>query len=260
MLGAANSQPASILYSEKTIKEIRMKEIQKQFKFSGLIHDDDLVHSASLHAEQGKEIAPSYVNVPVGPRVPQYSPTIIGELTAYNPSENCDANFMSYKFQANNNCYNYSTNVATNSFAQPGRMTGNPLSRRWTGRDVVHGAISDGLIYVGKTLDELNEYVETAGSGHLVALMISNPDSSVSWPGDYHWARLDDTATSSWSQKDGRDQVTNFDFAGNLIKDPRTANWTVNQGTMIQGNPSDVIVSYNFFAYMYVPHNMIKII
>lgn len=237
-----------------------MKTIQKKFKFSGLIHDDDVVHSASLHAEQGKEIAPSYVKVPVGPEVPQYSPTIVGKSTGYNPSENCDGNFMSYKFQPNNNCYNYSTNVATNSFAQPGRMTGKPLSKGWTGQDVVDGAVSDGLIYVGKTLEELHKYAKNAEQGHFVALMISTPDSSVSWPGDYHWARLDDISTNSWSQKDGGDQVTNFDFAGNLINDPSTANWTVNQGKMIQGNPSDVIVSYDFFAYMYVPHNRIRII
>jgi len=198
-----------------------MKAIQKRFKFSGMIHSDDVVHSCSLHAEQGKKsvpsiiIAPYYIPVPIGLNVPQYSPTIIGKSTEYNPSENCDGNFMSYKFQPNNNCYNYATNVATNSFAQPGRMTGEPLSSGYTAQDVVDGAVSDGLNYVGETLKELNHYAKSAGPGHFVALMISPPNSSVSWLGDYHWARLDDIKTSSWSQKDGGDQVTNFDFVGN---------------------------------------------
>lgn len=233
-----------------------MKEIQKRFKFSGVIHDDDVVHSCSLHAEQDKKISPHYVAVPVGPSVPQYSPTIIGKSTEYNPSENCDGNFMSYKFQPNNNCYNYATNVATNSFAQPGRMTGKPLPSDggWTGQEVVNGAVSDGLEYVGKTRKALDDYAKSAGLGHFVALMISTSDPSVSWPGDYHWARLDDLKAGLWSQKDGGDQVTNFDFAGNLIKNPSTANWTVNQGRMIQGDPSDIVVSYDFFTYMFVPY------
>ncbi len=238
-----------------------MKEIQKRFKFSGMIHSDDVVHSCSLHAEQAKKsvpsiiIAPYYVLVPIGPNVPQYSPTIIGKSTEYNPSENCDGNFMSYKFQPNNNCYNYATNVATNSFAQPGRMTGEPLSSGYTAQDVVDAAVSDGLRYVGTTRKALDDYAKNAESGHFVALMISTPDSSVFWKGDYHWARLDDLKTNSWSQKDGGDQVTNFDFAGNLIKDPSTANWTVNQGLMIQGDPSDIFVSYDFFTYMFVPYS-----
>lgn len=243
-----------------------MKAIQKRFKFSGMIHSDDVVHSCSLHAEQDKKnlplIAPYYIEVPIGPNVPQYSPTIIGKSTKYNPSENCDGNFMSYKFQPNNNCYNYATNVATNSFAQPGRMTGKPLSSAggWTGQEVVNGAVSDGLNYVGETLEELNHYAKSAGSGHFVALMISIPDSSISWEGDYHWARLDDLKTSSWSQKDGRDQVTNFDFAGKPISNPSNANWTVNQGPIgVIGdkpyNPNDAFVSYDFFAYMFVPYS-----
>jgi hypothetical protein len=231
-----------------------MKEIQKRFKFSGSIHDDDVLHSVSLHAEPYKEIAPYYVPVPVplGSRVPQYSPTIFGKSTKYNPSKNCEGNFMSYKFQPNNNCYNYATNVATNSFAQPGRKTGNPF-KEYIGRDVVNGAVSDGLKLVGKTRKALDDYAKKAEKGHFVALMISTTDASISWRGDFHWARLDDLKTSSWSQKDGGDQVTNFDFAGNLIKDPSTANWTVNQGPVIKDNPNDIIISYDFFTYMFVP-------
>ncbi len=243
-----------------------MKILQRKFKFSGLIHEDDVLHSATLHFEQAETnriIAPNYINVPVGPAVPQYSPTVLGQSTEYDPSGNCEGNFMSYKFQPNNNCYNYSTNVATNSFAQPGRMTGKPLQKGWTGQDVVNGAVSDGLIFVGGgelTNQDLINHSQNAGAGHYVALMISAPDPSVDWPGDYHWARCDDLQEMSWSQKDGGDQVTNFDFAGNLITDPSTANWTVNQGAMMQGKSDDVIVGYELFAYMFVPTGRINII
>ncbi|MEI8633340.1 hypothetical protein P4S72_17315 [Vibrio sp. PP-XX7] len=63
----------------------------------------------------------------------------------------------------------------------------------------------------------------------------------------------------SWSQKDGGDQVTNFDFAGQPISDPATACWTVNLGPVSGVDPShpkdlsDMIVSYVFHTYMWVP-------
>ena len=259
----------------------KIVQLQRKYKLSGTFHEDDAMHSPSLHAklalanDTNRVIAPAYVKVPVGDHVPQYSPTVFGGSTEYNPAGNCNGNFMSYKFQVNNNCYNYSTNVATNSFAQPGRMTGKPLKKGWTGQDVVDGAVSDGLQYIGNSdFTKEDAKKQVAGmDGHIVALMISTPDASVNWPGDYHWARLDDIETLQWSQKDGGDQVTNFDFAGNHIVGPiftgtktppiggpSAANWTVNQGPMITGNDSDVVVSYEFFAYMFVPASGIKII
>ena len=174
---------------------------------------------------------------------------------------------MSSKFQPNNNCYNYGTNVATNSFAQPGRMTGKPLPDNWTGDDVVAGAVSDGLVLIPNGVDliswlsnYLTEHPTVQDTGHLVGLMISSPDTQLGWPGDYHWARCDNTWSAvtsgvemQFSQKDGTDQVTNFDYEGKAINDPKTANWTVNQGP---GKYSqDVVIQYNFFAYMLVPDN-----
>ena len=99
--------------------------------------------------------------------------------------------------------------------------------------------------------------------GHFVALMIS-PAGDANWPGDYHWSRCDNSSGScgSWSQKDGNDQVTNFDFAGNLITDPATANWTVNQGPIQTGSDvgDDQIVDYAFYCYMFVPDSGVNII
>lgn len=237
-----------------------------RFKLSGMIHEDDprfAVIPPGATALVDQQIAPSYVTVPGGTQVPQYGPTVVGSSVAYDPAGNCDGNFMSYKFQPNNNCYNYSANIASNSFAQPGRMNGYFLTFPPTGPDVVQGAELDGLQNLGSvSKEELQAHARTQTAvGHYVALMISPGDSSVGWTGDYHWARCDSTSTfDSWSQKDGGDQVTNFDFAGNPITWPPNANWTVNQGPLVQGNPDDIVVSYAFYCFMYVPAAGVSII
>lgn len=231
-------------------------------RFSGMVHPDDIYHAVQV--DKAKIVAPHYVEVPGGKLIPQYAPTVMGTSLEYDPSKNCYGNFMSYKFQANNNCYNYSCNVATNSFAQPGRKHGFFIEGAPTGEQVVKGARMDGIVLVGKadmTLDHLRKEAANFTAGHFVVLLISEADASVRWSGDYHWVRCDDNKTyASWSQKDGGDQVTNFDFAGNLIVDPSASNWTVNQGPLIQNNPDDIVISYQFYAYMYVPFGKIDII
>jgi len=239
-----------------------MLRANRHYKFSGRIADTNALHSLSLAVEQ--TIAPTYVTVPGGQKIPQYSPTVTDSNNQYAPATNCQGNFMSFRFQPNNNCYNYSCNVATNSFAQPGRMQGFFLPQNFTGADVVKGATMDGLILVGEAGTPFSALSRQKldGTGHYVALLISPADASISWPGDYHWVRCDTAGApfDSWSQKDGGDQVTNFDFAGAPISDPSVSNWTVNQGPMITNNPDDVVVSYNFFAWMYVPYGQVNII
>ncbi|WP_041801612.1 hypothetical protein [Rhodopseudomonas palustris] len=121
------------------------------------------------------------------------------------------------------------------------------------GADVVKGAQLDGLVLLSAT--SIAEATQQAAGkpGHVVGLLISPTDNSVDCPGDYHWVRCDAFGPPiSWSQKDGGDQVTNFDFAGAAISDPATANWTVNQGPMISGSIDDVVVAYSFYADMLV--------
>jgi hypothetical protein len=231
----------------------------RKFKFSGLIADDDLLHSVSNTPSH--TIAPTCVWVPGVGCVPQYAPTVSTPVAGYNPAQDCNGNFMSYKFQPNNNCYNYSTNMATSSFAQPGRKNGYLLPPNFTGADVQAGAEKDGLVRVGSGLSDLQAHAAANGaSGHYVALMVSSPDPTVDWPGDYHWARSDDSTIASWSQKDGNDQVTNFDFAGNPITNPATANWTVNQGPDPKLGNAEAIVTYDFYCFMWVPWGNIDII
>jgi len=82
------------------------------------------------------------------------------------------------------------------------------------------------------------------------------------WPGDYHWARCDNSsdACDSWSQKDGSDQVTNFDFAGNPINNPMTANLQVTQGPVSSTDSRELLVEYGFYCFMFVPETSVTII
>jgi len=109
--------------------------------------------------------------------------------------------------QPYNNCYNYGTNYRTNTFAQPGKASGQQASTMACG-PVKAGAVADCLI------DKPNADNKCPDEGHLVALVIA--------PGhDYHWYRKG--KTGSWSHKPGGTAVTNKDNAGAAIADPRTA-------------------------------------
>jgi hypothetical protein len=274
-----------------------MRQPEKQFKFSGRISAQDALHqftkSPLTDAPPDEHyIAPRTITVRivVPPNhgtigVPQYAPKVNGGAPqGFHPEDDCFGGFMSYKFQPNNNCYAYGCNIATNSFPQPGRQSGYLLTANDfkstfdnVGLLVRTYAEKDGLRFVGISTAELMKYKSNlqganCGSalqtgtldGHFVALMIS-PAGDDNWPGDYHWARCDDSsgACQSWSQKDGNDQVTNFDFAGNPIRDPSSANWTVNQGPIASDSPNagqDQVVVYSFYCYMFVPSNEVNII
>lgn len=269
-----------------------MNKATRQFKFSGMAAPQDLAHQiteTALGAAAPDEhyLAPVTVSITItNPSpvrvvgIPQYSPTVVGGTSGYNPPEDCDGNFMSYKFQPHNNCYAYGCNITPNTFPQPGRASGNLITAETlNGPSISNFAEQDGLVYVGTSLSDIKTFAQKrrasspnslvgtgALGGHFVALMIS-PAGDANWPGDYHWARCDDVVNfNSWSQKDGGDQVTNFDFAGNLIQDPAVANWTVNQGPVQPDksqpdyNPDDLIVEYAFYCYMFVPDSGVKII
>ncbi|KAH7340078.1 hypothetical protein BKA66DRAFT_577228 [Pyrenochaeta sp. MPI-SDFR-AT-0127] len=245
-----------------------------QFRYSGVVPPEDELHQIIEAPAPGKfgdthSIAPTQVPVTItnpGPTrqilVPQYGPNVTG-TAGYNPAKDCGGNFMSSKFQPNNNCYAYGCDFASNSFAQPGRMHGNLITASTlNGPSVQEFAEKDGLINVGTTIDQVKAFAtkrqaEKGTAGHFVALMISLAEKS--WSGDYHWARCDDPVNfASWSQKDGGDSVTNFDFAGNPITDPSKANWAVNQGP--QSDKTDMIIEYKFFTFMFVPHGIVSIV
>lgn len=130
--------------------------------------------------------------------------------------------------QWNNNCYNYSTNYRTDTFAQPGLAAGAEYTAL-TCASVRPAAIADDLIAAPTANNRCPK------EGHLVALVIAP-----NW--DFHWYRKG--RNGYWTHKPGGTQATNVDNSGNLIPDPRTAN----RGPYT-----------NFCTFMIVMHGHIKI-
>jgi hypothetical protein len=137
--------------------------------------------------------------------------------------------------QSGNNCYNYASNYRTNTFAQPGRASGQQytsLSGCTVGagqRSAKDGAIADQLIDLPLADNKCPK------KGHLVALVVA-PNY------DYHWFRKG--PNGRWSHKPGGTQATITDNSNNLITDPRTAD----RGPYTQ-----------FCTFMQVLHGHIKI-
>lgn len=59
----------------------------------------------------------------------------------YNPDRWNDSSLILW----NNNCYNYANQKITNTFAQPGKASGNPITPPLTAAKTLSGAESDGL-------------------------------------------------------------------------------------------------------------------
>lgn len=125
-------------------------------------------------------------------------------LPRYEPAVWNDADGVQY----NNNCYNYSCNIRTGTYAQPGRASGN-MYGSINCAEVGAGAVSDGLVAT-----DCDRGCGCRECCHQVALVVA--------PGwDYHWYRRD--RNGRWSHKPGGTPATNLDNSGNIITDPRTA-------------------------------------
>ena len=133
--------------------------------------------------------------------------------------------------QLNNNCYNYSTNYRTDTFAQPGRAAGIIITPPTSLCSIVKPAAELDDIIDAPTAN--NQCPQT---GHLVALVMASGF-------DFHWYRKGPNGL--WTHKVGPAPVTNLDNSGNLISDPRTAD---------RGPYTD------FCGFMVVMHGHIKLI
>lgn len=132
--------------------------------------------------------------------------------------------------QFNNNCYNYSTNYRTDTFAQPGRASGIFITPATCFCNFVKpAAVRDSLI------DAPAANNRCPPTGHVVALVVA-PQF------DFHWYRKG--TDGLWTHKVGPAPVTNLDNAGNIITDPRTAD---------RGPYTD------FCGFMVVMHGHIKL-
>jgi len=127
------------------------------------------------------------------------------DIPGYSPGFWNDGSTVQY----NNNCYNYANNKRTDTFAQPGRRSGdypNPMSCP----DVSAAAISDGI--------EALPASGTCPEDHAKVALFVDPDAPAR---DYHWYRLD--SGGMWSHKPGGTRATNLDNSGNPIANPETA-------------------------------------
>lgn len=109
---------------------------------------------------------------------------------AFNPSF-----WNTPQAQPHNNCYNYAMNYQSNTFAQPGRISGHQCSTM-TCTNVAAAANWD-------------RCTETcSGATKLVALVI--------WPGrDYHWYAKH--SNDFWGHKPGQTPARNTDNSGRII-------------------------------------------
>lgn len=131
--------------------------------------------------------------------------------TVYNPSKDVCGHWVSH--QSENNCYDYGNDVATDTFAQPGRGSG----QKWqfnTCEDMRAASIRDGLVWNGTTLPTKQPEV-----GHFVALLI--------WPDtNFHWIRFDSDPAGYWSHKPGSTPVRDVDDNGKKITDPSKSDFS----------------------------------
>ena len=129
------------------------------------------------------------------------------ELGAYNPGFwNNDPSV-----RQRNNCYNYASNKRTNTFAQPGRGSGQ-IYTAITCAAVSAAALRDGLHR------RFNCFADSEKPRYLVALVVAPGPGFV----DFHWYRKN--KEGFWSHKPGSTAARNVDNSGKLITNPETCN------------------------------------
>lgn len=131
--------------------------------------------------------------------------------------------------QANNNCYNFATNIQTNDFAQPGYDHGIILTTtNMNCADVSSAAIADGLVPV-----DPNNLCNTSSlpNSHIVSLVISPGNPACGVGPDYHWYRVE--STGNWPHKPGGTPAINHDYTNNTITNPETADRRAVVGTCV---------------------------
>jgi hypothetical protein len=128
------------------------------------------------------------------------------EVTTFNPGFwNLPAHI------GRNNCYNYASNRRTDTFAQPGRASGQMYSAL-TCAQVGPAAVRDGA------RAHPNCAPASESPRWYMALVIA-PGPGVR---DYHWYRK--CREGFWGHKPGGTAARNTDNSGHIITDPRTAN------------------------------------
>ena len=142
----------------------------------------DLIISASSKMHMSLASIQSFLSplplqpsaVPVDPALPIRGPDTV---PVYDPNNDLQGHFVSH--QTENNCYNYANDVATDTFAQPGRGSG----KKWsfdTCADINASAVRDGLQWIGTEMPSappaVGHHVVRTRGGVLVILTRTNRD------------------------------------------------------------------------------------
>lgn len=135
------------------------------------------------------------------------SVTCMVEYAAYNPGFwNNDASIRS-----RNNCYNYASNKRTDTFAQPGRGSGQ-----------IYTAITCAAVSAAALRDGLHRryvcFPDSEKPRYLVALVVAPGPGFV----DFHWYRRN--KEGFWSHKPGGTAARNVDNSNKVITNPETCN------------------------------------
>ena len=165
---------AGKVMDEDLIKHVE-SVVQTREKAMGQAQEENLDEEEEVKAKDTKKSA--------------RAPCVIAN-TAYNPG------FWNVPVvQPKNNCYNYAMNYRSDTFAQPGRISGHPNSIMQC-PNVKKAADWDGCKAI------------CSGSNKNVALVV--------WPGqDYHWYRKH--SNGFWGHKPGNTPARNTDNCGYII-------------------------------------------
>jgi hypothetical protein len=137
--------------------------------------------------------------------------------TPYNP-----AFWNNPQVQPRNNCYNYAMSYRSDTFAQPGRISGHP-----------NAAMQCASVSSAASFDGCKP--TCSGGNKLVALVV--------WPGvDYHWYGFH--SNGFWGHKPGQTAARNTDNSGRVIRAPLNPQ-NCNRGPYT-----------NFCGYRYSPTGM----
>jgi hypothetical protein len=165
------------------------------------------------------------------------------------------------KIQESTNCYAYACNDpmghARYDKPQPGQLGGRSVTQ--AEESVVRWAVMrDDLTRNRAQLSRLVPLVRLRGEavpdhvvnvpGYYLIALITAPDA------DYHWVRQDDNGM--WSHKPGHGSVTDLDFYGKPIFDPRDATFAVPVAEDQFGNL--MYKPYDFTTFYYAPKGGVR--
>lgn len=200
---AHNDHPKGLELGERVFTSMVQAQLLEEGLRSAVIQELQRMGSRAEISEpdQVPPSAPATIKLESAVR-PVSAVTCFIELGAFNPGFWNDPSHIT-----RNNCYNYASNRRTDTFAQPGRASGHPITAL-NCANVTAAALSDGLHH------RYNCFPDSEKPRWLMALVVA--------PGyDYHWYRKQ--KEGFWGHKPGGTAARNTDNNGAIVWNPETA-------------------------------------